>query len=163
MVGFKNNFLPTLDFDKKTFTLKEWEIFQKTVFLPLIYQARNSLVWGEKTLNGGYHLVFKSKEALDSIQHSLWWNGKSRGQLQWKNKYTVLGISQGYEMFKPKLFLYENGQLKRKPNLEKLVDPQPINQIFLTILLSQFRINLNPPKFSKQPHPFFSKPPHQPN
>jgi len=154
VVGVKNEFLPTLDIDRKNFGSRKWKIFEKKVLPKLIFEARNYLAWIEKSLNGGYHLVFKSKEGFASIDKSFWWQGKNRGELRCQNVYTVLGISQGYEMFNPELFLYEKGLLKRKPSLKQITEPKPINQIWLTILLSQFEINLHKP--SEQIHPLFS-------
>jgi len=142
MVGLKTDYYPTLDFDRKNFTDQEWVFFEKKHLLPLIQKCQKQLIYVAKTKNGGYHLVFASKNSEASLAESLFWRRKFRGQLQWKSRYIVLGISQGYQLFHPKEFLHSKGLLKKEPNPTKLPDAKLITLRRLQTKLKQLKISL---------------------
>jgi hypothetical protein len=64
-------------------------MFEKEALYPLIRKLRNHLVYVGRTLNKGYHLVLRSKALTPSLDNSLFWQGKSRGEFRAKGKYIV--------------------------------------------------------------------------
>lgn len=163
MVGLKTDYYPTLDFDRKNFTDQEWTIFEKKHLLPLIQKCQKQLIYVAKTKNGGYHLVFASKNSEASLAESLFWKRKFRGQLQWKSRYIVLAISQGYQLFHPKEFLHSQGLLKKEPNPTKLPDAKLITLRKLQTKLKQLKISLFKKTKKTFNHPSPPKQPQQRN
>jgi len=129
------------DFDKKTFNQAEWAEFEPQLW-NWIKVNKRYILWITRTLNGGYHITFKAGIKANSLQNSLFWKGKSRGQLQWGDKYAVSGVSQGYQLFHPQQFLYLIGLIKRTPQ-PTLNRPKTIRSFnHLGLLMLRLRINL---------------------
>ena len=141
LVAYKTDYLPIADFDRKTFNQAEWTEFEPQLW-NWIKVNKRYILWITRTLNGGYHITFKAGIKANSLQNSLFWKGKSRGQLQWGDKYAVSGVSQGYQLFHPQQFLYLVGLIKRTPQ-PTLNRPKTIRSFnHLGLLMLRLRINL---------------------